>query len=141
MLLFPIIEGTYLLTLGLSVGLIFVTGLRLMGTAFRNQTMSSVMNRLLPWSLTGFAIMVVSGGLILWSEAASLYQSVWFRWKIVFLLLAALNALIFHATICRRMYEWGRDWPPSRAASMAGWISLIVWVLVIGAGRATAYKL
>lgn len=140
-LFFPIIEGTHLLTLGLSVGLIFITDLRLMGIAFRNQTMSSVMHRLMPWSLTGFGLMVITGILLFWSEAARCYESVWFRWKIVFLTLAALNAIVFHATIYRRMDEWDSDWPPPLAARMAAWASLIVWALVIAAGRATAYNL
>lgn len=140
-LFFPVIEGTHLLTLGLSVGLVFITDLRLMGIAFRNRTMSSVMSRLMPWSLAGFGLMVATGTLLFWSEAARCYQSVWFRWKVVFLVLAALNAVIFHATIYRRMDEWDRDWPPPPAARMAAWVSLIVWALVIAAGRATAYNL
>jgi len=85
--------------------------------------------------------MVVTGSLLFWSEAVSAYNSVWFRLKLLFLLLAALNALAFHLTIHRRLPEWDADPVPPARARLAGFLSLLFWAIVIAAGRTTAYKL
>lgn len=138
---FPVVEGTHLLSLGFSVGLIMITDLRLMGVAFRKESMNTLMRQLLPWSAAGFAMMLATGFLLFWSEAETLYESTWFRWKVVFLLLAAVNIVVFHLTVYRTMDQWDRDWTPPRAARLAGLLSLVLWALVIVAGRSTAYNL
>jgi hypothetical protein len=57
----------------------------------------------------------------------------------VLLLLAGLNALIFHLTVYRRAAEWD-DMPvaPVRAR-LAGLVSLVLWIAIIAAGRSIAY--
>jgi len=140
-LMFPLVEGTHLLALGLSVGTIAISDLRLLGITMREQPVSEVMGQLLPWSIGGFVVMVVTGVLLFWSEAVRAYASPWFRLKVLFLLLAAANVLIYHLTIHRRQREWDRDPVPPPAARLAGGLSLLLWALVIAAGRTTAYKL
>jgi len=54
---------------------------------------------------------------------------------------AALNALFYHATVHRGIGEWTRDPLPPARARVAGLCSLILWAIVIAAGRTTAYKL
>jgi len=56
----------------------------------------------------GFALMFVTGGLLFWSYAAKCYASSYFRAKIVLLLLAAANVLIYQFTIDRRCASWDR---------------------------------
>jgi hypothetical protein len=83
--------------------------------------------------------MFVSGFLLFWSEAAKNYTNPAFRIKIVFLVLAGLNPLIFHTSVYRRVQEWEvleiSPWR-ARAAAIA---SLTLWSGVIIAGRAIAY--
>jgi uncharacterized membrane protein SirB2 len=140
-LMFPLVEGTHLLALGVSVGVIAVSDLRLLGVAMREEPVSEVMGHLLPWSIGGFVVMVVTGVLLFWSEAVKAYQSPWFRLKILFLLLAVANVLVYHMTIERRQQDWDRDPVPPLRARMAGGLSLLLWALVIAAGRTTAYRL
>ena len=65
----------------------------------------------------------------------------WFRLKLLFLLLSAINALVYHFTIHRRLPEWDGDPIPPARARLAGLLSLLFWAIVIAAGRTTAYKL
>jgi hypothetical protein len=139
--MFPLVEGTHLLALGVSVGTIAISDLRLLGVVLKRERVSDVMGQLLPWSIGGFIVMMVTGSLLFWSEAVSAYNSVWFRWKMVFLLLSGLNALTFHLTINRRLPEWDGDPIPPARARLAGLLSLLFWAIVIAAGRTTAYKL
>ena len=140
-LMFPFVEGTHLLALGISVGTIVISDLRLLGVSMKDERVSDVMGQLLPWSIGGFVVMFVTGGLLFWSEPVRAYTSPWFRLKMLFLVLAGLNALIFHRTLYRRIHEWDRDPVPPAAVRLVGFLSLLLWALVIAAGRTTAYRL
>lgn len=141
LLVFPIVEGTHLLALGVSVGTIAIVDLRLLGITMRQERVSDVMGQLLPWSIAGFIVMVVTGVLLLWANATLVYVSPWFRLKMLLLLLAGANVLIYELTIHQRIAEWDRAPTPPMSARIAGFCSLLLWALVIGAGRTMAYKL
>lgn len=140
-LVFPVIESVHVLGLALSVGLIFVTDLRLIGWRFKGEGVSDVMRQLRPWMLTGFATMFLTGGLLFWAEAARCYQSPTFRVKVAFLVLAGLNALYFETITGRAVGIWEGTSTPPRAVRVAGWLSIVCWTGVVIFGRWTAYGL
>ena len=141
LIVFPVIEGAHVLGLALSVGLILITDLRLIGVLMPDIRPVEVTGPMKRWMLGGFALMFVSGGLLFWSEAAKCYKSPAFRFKMLFLLLAGLNALFYESTIGRRFVAWeGMTVLPARVR-LAGWVSLICWMCVIAFGRWTAYGL
>ena len=136
---FPIIETTHVLALSLSVGLLVVSDLRLTGFVMRRRPASEVFRQLAPWMLAGFSIMFTSGLLLFWSQAAKAYDSVFFRIKLALLILAGLNAAVYHFTIYRRIEEWENKLIPPASVRMAGWLSLVIWAGIIAAGRTMAY--
>lgn len=131
--IFPIIETTHVLFLSLSVGLLVVSDLRLIGVAMRRRPAPEVFRQLAPWMTAGFAIMFATGLLLFWSQALKAYNSVFFRIKVCLLVLAAINAAVYHVTMNRNL---GMD---ESRARLAGWLSLILWVGIIAAGRTMAY--
>lgn len=139
-LAFPLIEGTHLLGIGVSAGTIALTDLRLLGVLMKKQPASKVMSSLLPFTVAGFAIVFTTGFLLFWAEAAKSYVNIWFRWKLSLLLLAGLNALVFHLTVYRRMDRWDMDPVAPRGARLAGFLSLALWVTIIWLGRQFAYN-
>ena len=138
--LFPIIEGSHILALPLSVGMILMFDLRLLGLAFQGQAASSLMRDVLRWSKVGFAVMFLTGGLLFMSEASKAYESVFFRTKLVLLLMLGINAALFQIVFYPRMEQWeaGRGTP--FGARACGALSLIVWIAVIICGRTMAYQ-
>jgi len=84
--------------------------------------------------------MVITGVMLFYAIPVRSYQSLWFRIKVVALILAGLNAFVFHATIDRRIAEWDRDPMPPRAARRAGAASLALWAIIVVAGRMIAYN-
>ena len=60
-----IVESAHVLGLAFSVGLIAITDLRLIGQFRRREPVSEVLQALRPWLLAGFALMFVTGGLLL----------------------------------------------------------------------------
>jgi len=139
--LFPVVEATHVLTLALSVGVLIWFDLRLMGWGMKHQPISQVHKQVMPYAFVGFVIMFVTGVLLFWSEAEKCYLSGFFRAKVIFLVLAGLNAGIFELSTKKTIEEWDKYPVPPVKARMAGLVSIISWAAVIIAGRATAYNL
>jgi hypothetical protein len=137
---FPIIEGTHLISLSVSVGLIFLTDLRLMGFFLRQVPAAAVLHGLRPYVLCGFALVFLSGGLLFWAEAAEVIASPAWVFKFAFIGLAGLNALYFEFVIARRPGALSpeRGTLP-RGVKLAGLASLTIWTLVVICGRLIAY--
>ena len=138
--LFPIIEGTHVLALALSVGTILVIDLRLAGFMMKKEPVSQISNQLMPWSIAGFIVMFVTGALLFLSQPEKAYASVYFRIKLVLLLLAGINALAFELTLGRRIAMWDTQEIPPFRARLAGILGMILWAGVIAAGRTMAYN-
>jgi hypothetical protein len=138
---YPLIEGSHVLGLALSVGTILWFDLRLLGVAMRRDRVSDVFNQLRPWMGAGFLLMIVTGTLLFSARAADAYASNYFRIKIGLLVLGALNVLIFHTTIDRQREQWDAAERPPFRARLAGLLSLVLWFSIIAAGRIMAYNL
>lgn len=138
-LMFPVLEGTHLLAIGMSAGAIAISDLRMMGKIFRKQPISDVFNGIAPWMIMGFGLMFITGVLLFWSEPMRCYESALFWWKIVFLIIAGLNAGIYHATVWRSRAKWDLLPDPPTAVKLAGAFSLVAWSVVIITGRTMAY--
>ena len=141
LLLFPFIEGVHVLGLGLSVGTVIWFDMRLIGVMMPDEPVSDVFNQIKPWMFLGFALMLVTGGLLFWSYAAKCYASPYFRAKVVLLFIAAINVVIFHFTIDRRRTAWDKSPIPPSQARLAGILSLALWMSIVAVGRLMAYHL
>ncbi len=139
--LFPLIEGSHILALPLSVGMIVILDLRLLGLAFRGGPASRIMKEVLRWSKPGFAVMFITGGLLFMTQAGKAYGNGFFRAKLLFLLVLGLNALVYQTIFYPKMPQWDlADTTPVGARLCAG-LSLIVWIGVIICGRTMAYQI
>ena len=128
---FPIIETTHVLALSISVGLLLVSDLRLMGYIMKHRPVSEVYEQIKPWMFTGFAIMTVTGVFLFWCQAVKAYNSIFFKTKVVLLVLAAINAIAFERGIYRKVDKWDNALVPPMEARIAGWASLIMWAAII----------
>jgi hypothetical protein len=137
----PVLEGSHLLGMALMMAPVMMYDFRLIGVKWKNDPVSKVKWSFLPITFAGFVLMVVTGLLLFWSEPLKCYKSVYFRIKVVALILAGLNALVFHSTIDRTTAQWDTASPPPFRARVAGFMSLTLWTAVIFAGRYTAYNL
>ena len=138
---YPLIEGSHVLGLALSVGTVMWFDLRLLGLTMKRDSVSYVFNQVQPWMLSGFAIMFVTGALLFAARATDAYGSIYFRIKAGLLVLGFLNVVLFQSTIDRQRDEWDKAERPPLAARMAGLLSLILWFGIIAAGRIMAYNL
>src|SRR4029077_2844845 len=115
--------------------------LRLLGLCLRRRPASQVLAQLNPWLGFGYAVMIVTGVLLLISDPVAFYQDTFFRIKMVLLLLAMVNIVFFNWTVGRSVAAWDNVLPTPGGAKVAAIVSLILWVAIVAAGRAIAYTL
>jgi hypothetical protein len=136
---FPLLNLGHLLAMAVSAGTIAFVDLRLLGLGLRRAPVSQVAGQLLPWTWAGFVVLFITGSLLIVSEAVLLYGNAAFRIKVVLLLVAGLNVLIFHTTVYRKVAEWDLAPVAPLRARIAGSVSLFCWVGLIAAGRTIPY--
>ena len=139
-LMFPVLEGTHLLLLAFSVGTIVWVDLRLLGLTLRRVAVTEVVQQMQPFTLSAFAVTMVTGFFLLISEPVKSYTSWSFRLKMAAIAFAGLNAFIFHSTVYKKVDQWDRDQTTPMRARMAGAFGIVLWAIVIAAGRWQAYK-
>jgi hypothetical protein len=137
---YPIVESVHVLTLCLFLGLTIMLDLRLLGVTMVRTSASEVMSRLLPWTIVGFAVMVVTGALLFFAIPVKTYLNIFFRIKVAFLVLAGVNVAVFQRTVSRSIGQWDFDPVPPLGARLAGGISLFLWAGIVVAGRMIAYN-
>jgi hypothetical protein len=137
---FPLLNFGHVLGNSLMFGTIAFVDLRLLGTGLQRRRVSDVAEQLLPWTWIGWAIMFATGGLIFWSEPVRCYTNIFFRIKMLLMIFAGLNALIFHFTTYRKVREWDLALKTPRSARLTGAISLTLWICIVIAGRAIGYS-
>ena len=137
---FPIVESIHVLALCLFLGMATILDFRLLGLVMRDLPVSEVVTRLLPWTAAGFAVMVISGVLTFLNAPVRYYENIFFRIKLVALLLAGLNVWVFHSGIWLRVSDWDLDAVAPFRARLAGALSLVLWACIVVAGRMIAYN-
>jgi uncharacterized membrane protein len=136
---FPVIESIHSLALSVMLWPAAILDLRLLDLVMRRRPVSQVAAQFLPWTWTGFIVMVLSGVVLFWSEAVKCYNSPFFRVKVILLIVAGINAFIFHFTVFRDADAWDQHAATPLRAKLAGGFSLAVWIGVVAMGRALAY--
>jgi len=137
---FPIVESIHVLALCLFLGMATILDFRLLGLVMRDLPVSEVVTRLLPWTAAGFAVMVISGVLTFLNAPVRYYENIFFRIKLVVLLLAGLNVWVFHSGIWLKVSDWDLDAVAPFRARLAGVLSLVLWACIVVAGRMIAYN-
>jgi hypothetical protein len=137
---YPLIESIHVWTMAVFFGSVAMFDLRLLGVTMRKVPPSEVVDRLLPLTIAAFVIMVISGTLLFFAIPLRSYQSIFFRGKMLLMLLAGLNVWIFHSRVYPKVVTWDIDGALPRAARVAGAVSLALWVGIIFSGRMIAYN-
>jgi len=128
--LIALVEIIHLLGLTMLLGTVLMVDMALMGFGIRRHPVARIAAELTPWTTGGLALMLISGPLILSSEALKCYESSFFWAKMAILLVA----ITFHLTVHRRV---ARSEPPAGPfrARLVAWVSLGLWIAVALAGK------
>jgi len=138
--LWNLVEGTHVLTLMFFAGTIWIIDLRMLGLAFKSVPFSRLNDKVLPLTIASFAVMIFTGVIAFFGRDPMMYyHDIWFRFKMLFLLLASINIFWFHYTVQKSQDEWDALASPPLKVKLSGAISLTAWFLIIIFGRFIAY--
>ncbi|MDQ8756712.1 hypothetical protein RCO27_10780 [Sphingosinicella sp. LHD-64] len=133
---YPLANLVHILGLVMLVGGIGLVDLRLAGL-FRALPPEALSRALTPVALTGLVLMIGSGT-VLFAADTAVAQSPVFRWKLLLIAAALVNAVAFRLLWRRRIGTWAER-PPIAGRAMAT-LSLMLWLSVGTCGRMIAYS-
>jgi hypothetical protein len=127
---YPVLETVHIAAFASLVGSLLLLELRVFGAqpALPLPALGRLAART---ALVAFAVAAPSGALLFASDAAHIAANPAFRTKLVLILMAGVNALVFHLRHSLRRHD-----AVARAQAAC---SLVLWFCVIAAGRAIAY--
>lgn len=133
--MFPAIETIHVIAIVIVLGSITRLDMRLMGLVWRNRPVTEVSEEMLPWTWTSFVVATVFG-LLLWSsKPIDYFQIAFFDVKMILILLAGVNMLLFQFVTFKTVAQWDRDPLPPPPARFAGALSMVFWLGVVICGR------
>jgi hypothetical protein len=127
---YPVLESVHIAAFAALVGSLLLLELRVFGVQ-PALPLTSLSRLAVRTALTGFALAAASGSLLFISAATEIAANPAFRLKLVLILIAGVNALVFHARGSLLRHDGLARW-------QAG-ASLLIWLAVIAAGRMIAY--
>ena len=131
----PIVEAIHVLAAATVFGTIFVVDLRLLGLPNTRRPFTRVSDEMLRLTWAAFFLAVVTGLLMFCANANTYFGNTAFRLKMLALLCAGLNMVIFQRITFRTVGAWDTGAPAPRAARLAGALSILAWVTVIFLAR------
>jgi hypothetical protein len=137
--LYAITESTHVMSIMLFVGTIAMVDLRLLGISYTKVPVSQMLSRMLPWTIAGFVLLVITGGMLFLAIPVRTYHSLWFRLKCLMILIAAINIAVFTFKVERDKATWDLGRVP-RNSKICAVVSLSAWACVIVFGRLIAYN-
>jgi len=136
---FPVLESIHVVGLALVFGTIAILDLRLLGVASTDRPVSRLMADLLKWTWAAFAVTALTGGLMFSTNALVYFHNTFFRAKMILLVLAGLNMLVFELTARKTINQWDSQPSTPSMAKVVATVSLVIWIGVIVAGRVIGF--
>ena len=137
---YTIVETSHVVSMCFFLAFLVMMDLRMAGVAFRGTPFSLLQQRFFKGQMFGFGLSSVTGGILVYQEPTRFYGNIFFWIKMVLLVLAGINAMVFHYTVYRRVDRWDLDEVPPTSARFAGFTSLGLWAFIIISGRLIAYN-
>ncbi len=132
----PTMEAIHFIGLILLLGGLLIIDLALIGVIKGMSPQKS--HSLLKIVIFGFALNLITGVLFIFGDSGRYFINISFQLKMLFMLLAGLNALWYTLKIQPKVLEV-TDFTPTAATRLAGILSLTFWFLVLALGRLIPY--
>ena len=122
----PALETVHFVGMCLLMGIIGLLDFRLLG--FLKRVPVPALRQLLPWGIAGFVLNLVSGVLFFVGAPDQYIRNPAFYAKMIFLVIAGLNALAFETRWGSRVMEMEEFEVPPASFKVAGVLSIFSWL-------------
>jgi hypothetical protein len=135
----PAVQSVHILCIAIVMGSVALIDLRLLGITGRSQSISSMVDRLLPAVWVALVILFITGAILAIGEPVRSLENPAFQVKMLMLLCVAALTFFFQHMLRGDVAFW--ELSPARrgTAKLAAIVSLLLWVGIVFAGRWIAY--
>lgn len=135
LLLFPMLESFHVIGLTMVFGTIAIIDLRLLGLASTHRPFTRIATDVLKWTWAAFGLTVITGALMFTTNAGVYFHNSYFRSKMLLLLLAGINMLVFEFTAGRSVEQWDKNRSAPLSGKTMAALSIVLWISIIFLGR------
>jgi hypothetical protein len=133
----PTVQIFHFLGLSMLVGAIFMFDLRMLGLA--KGIPIGALHKLIPWGIAGYLLNLVTGFMFVTAAPDQYVYNSAFQLKMLFMILAGLNILVFYSFAFRQARLVGPGGSAPFLAKLAAGSSLFLWTGIIVMGRMIAF--
>ncbi len=135
--IWPVLEITHFIGLSLLLGGLIIIDLRLAGH-FKAMSLVAT-HQFLPFVFVGFALNLTTGILFFYGEPMQYAINIGFQIKMVLVVLAGLNAMLYYWKIHPVIHSWNAEQASPPIAKFVAYTSLAAWSGVLVCGRLLPY--
>jgi uncharacterized membrane protein SirB2 len=135
----PATQSVHIISIAVVMGSVALIDLRLLGVTGRSQSISSMVNRLVPAVWVALLVLFCSGGILVIGEPVRSLENPAFHAKMLMLLCVAALTFFFQRMLRGDVAFWELSPARRSTAKMAAVVSLLLWVGIVFAGRWIAY--
>ena len=136
--LYPAVEVVHIVGFVILVGAVVMFDLRVLGIS-KGISVRALARHLLPWSVAALVLIVPSGLAMFSAHASDFISNRAFQVKMGLLLVAGINAAIFHTGPYTTVAQWDTNAVAPGGARVSVALSILVWIAIIACGRLLAY--
>ena len=136
---YPIIMSTHLAAIALFGGMILMVDMRLLGLGMTKRPISDLIDQLRVPKQVGFNILVTCGIMMFGSKAEEYYYNIFFRLKMLLLVLVFLHAMAFRSSVYGNAAALDKMPRVPGIAKLAAVLSFCLWTGLVICGRGIGY--
>lgn len=133
----PTLEVLHFTGMCVLLGAILIMDLRLLG--FQKLVTAEAVHQLVPYALVGFGVNFITGIMFFFGDPYRYVPNISFQVKMLLIVLAGLNALLYKYKVEPMMRRSGPDGEYPYLAKAVGLASIVLWLGVISGGRLIPY--
>ncbi len=136
---YPVILSLHMLGIAFFGGMVLMTDMRLLGLGMRKRSVSDVIDQFRVPKRWGLLLTVTCGILMAGSKAEEYYYNVFFRTKLILLLVVILTELAFYRSVYADPAALDRAPRVPGTAKIAAALSVVLWAAIACCGRGIGY--
>jgi hypothetical protein len=136
---YPIIMSTHLAAIACFGGMILMTDMRVLGLAMKKRSISDLIDQLRWPKRIGFIILATCGILMAGCKAEEYFLNVFFRVKMMLLLLVLIHAMVFRRSVYGNAAALDKAPVVPGIAKVAAISSFCLWFGLVICGRGIGY--
>jgi uncharacterized membrane protein YgdD (TMEM256/DUF423 family) len=135
----PTIQSIHIVGIALVMGSVLMIDLRILGSAWADQTLRQTVNRFGPWLTGALWLLLATGILMVIGEPVRELVTFSFWLKMVLVAIGAVVATIFQRALHRHEQQWEDTLVHRRSIKTLAIVTFLIWVCIIVLGRLIAY--